>query len=330
MNELQQLLVSGLPLWITADGYKQAMLSTFPLHGAYKSTANPKAATIVLTPKQQEFLATHSFYQLETRIALESLLAVIAQSDDDVVSLTDDFSDESLPENSIAYHRVWGVVLAQSNWYFSSKQLEEDLKQAENNPQITCHFLHINTPGGEAWYMDRLSETLRNCNKPIITLCEQLCCSAGYYIGCHGQRVYGLTQNDMIGCIGTMCSFYDFEAYYKKLGITKVEAKATNSDLKNKMFDDLRKGKSEQYVREVLNPLCAQFLTEVREQRKALASLADDAPVLRGETFLSSEAEKVGLIDGCKTMTEVLVEAVTMGKEYAEKEKLKSAIYNIV
>ena len=127
-----------------------------------------------------------------------------------------------------------------------------------------------------------------------------------------------------------MCSFYDFEAYYKKLGITKVEAKATNSDLKNKMFDDLRKGKSEQYVREVLNPLCAQFLTEVREQRKALASLADDAPVLRGETFLSSEAEKVGLIDGCKTMTEVLAEAVTMGKEYTEKEKLKSAIYNIV
>lgn len=33
MNELQNLLISGYPLFITIDGYRQAMLAAFPLNG---------------------------------------------------------------------------------------------------------------------------------------------------------------------------------------------------------------------------------------------------------------------------------------------------------
>lgn len=163
--------------------------------------------------------------------------------------------------------------MANSYWYFSSKQLEADLQAAEANPQITCHFLHINSPGGEAWYLDRLSETLRSCEKPILTYYEQMCCSAGYYIGCHGQRVYARTANDYVGCIGTMCSFYNFEGYYEKLGIKHMKAKATKSDLKNKIFEDVYDGKYEKYVNEVLNPMNEQFLSAVRSQRSKLTDL---------------------------------------------------------
>ena len=156
-----------------------------------------------------------------------------------------------------------------------------------------------------------------------------MCCSAGYYIGCHGQRIYALTQNDYVGCIGTMCSFYDFEEYFAKLGIKKVEAKATKSDLKNKVFDDLRQGKDEQFVKDILDPMNAQFLSEVRSQRSKLADLPDDTPVLRGETFYTSQAVEFGLTDGSKTMVEAIVETATMGREYTEAKKLKTAVYNI-
>ena len=156
-----------------------------------------------------------------------------------------------------------------------------------------------------------------------------MCCSAGYYIGCHGQRIYAMTQNDYVGCIGTMCSFYDFEEYFAKLGIKKVEAKATKSDLKNKVFDDLRKGKDEQFVKDILDPMNAQFLSEVRSQRSKLADLPDDAPVLRGETFYTPQAMELGLTDGSKTMVEAIAETSTMGREYTEAKKLKTAVYNI-
>ena len=330
MNELQNLLISGYPLFITIDGYRQAMLAAFPLNGKIDDKSTPKGAFGFTPGEVAAYLKDHTWYQLETNVALQELQKMLTQENDiPAVTLTDEFDNEELPAGSIAYHRVWGTIMASSYWYFSSKQLEADLQAAEANPQITCHFLHINSPGGEAWYLDRLSETLRSCEKPILTYYEQMCCSAGYHIGCHGQRIYARTANDYVGSIGTICSFYDFEGYYEKLGFKHVKAKATNSDLKNKTFDDLCNGKDEKYVNDVLNPLNEQFLSEVRSQRSKLAELPDDAPVLRGETFYTPQAVEIGLADGSKTMAEAISEAVTMGREYADTNKLKTAIYNI-
>lgn len=331
MNELQTLLASGKPLFITIDGFRQAMLAAFPPDGKAEEQSAAMTAYGFTQAEVMAYLKNHTWYQLESHVALQELQKTLAQDDGTpAVTLTDEFDDEQLPDNSIAYHRVWGTVMADSYWWFSSKQLAADLQAAEANPQISCHFLHINSPGGEAWYLDRLSETLRACQKPILTFYEQMCCSAGYYIGCHGQRIYALTDNDYVGCIGTMCSFYDFEPYFEKLGIKRVEAKATNSDLKNKTFDDLRHGKDEKYVHDILDPLNEQFLAEVRSQRSQLANLPDDAPVLRGETFYTPQAVEIGLADGTRTMAEAIAEAVTMGREYTDANKLKTAIYNIV
>lgn len=331
MNELQNLLASGKPLFITIDGFRQAMLAAFPINGKTEEQSGVKASCCFSPEEIAAYLKDHTVYQFETHVALQDILKVLAQDNDtSTVTLTDEFDDEQLPDNSIAYHRVWGTIMADSYYWFSSKQLAADLLAAEANPQISCHFLHINSPGGEAWYLDRLSEVLRNCQKPILTLYEQMCCSAGYYIGCHGNKIYALTENDYVGCIGTMCSFYDFEPYFEKLGIKRVEAKATNSDLKNKTFDDLRHGKDEKFVHDILDPLNVQFLAEVRSQRSQLAELPDDAPVLRGETFYTPQAVELGLADGSRTMPEAVAEAVTMGREYIDANKLKTAIYNIV
>lgn len=330
MNYLQQLLVSGMPLWITNDGFRKAMLGVFPTNGEKVVLPNPQSE--FLTDSQIAFLKTHNWYQLKTRIMLESLRSILVKNESthDTITITDEFDDEDLPDNSIAYHRIWGVITADSRWWFSSKQLDTDIKTAESNPHISCHVLHINSPGGEAWYLDRLSETLRNCKKPILTIFEQYCCSAGYYIGCHGNKIYALTANDYVGCIGTMCSFYDFEGYFANLGIKLVEAKATNSDLKGKTFDDLRHGKSEKYINDFLNPLNEQFLSVVRSQRSKLTGLPDDAPVLRGETFLSASAIEIGLTDGIRTLSQAIAEALIMGREYTEEQQLKSTIYNFV
>ena len=42
-------------------------------------------------------------------------------------------------------------------------------------------------------------------------------------------------------------------------------------------------GKSEDYIKNVLDPMNEQFLAEVKSQRSKLAELDDDAPVLQGE-----------------------------------------------
>lgn len=317
-NEIQTLLLSTLPLWISTDGYRRLMVSAFPLNGVATPISIDKEVEQTMTHEEvKEYLMSHTWYQYMTHQALCGIQKVMAQqSDAKEVNITDDYASPQLKEGTIAYHRIFGVVTASSNWYFSSKQLEMDIMAAEDNPSISAHLLHINSPGGEAWYMDRLSETLRQAKKPIIAIYECYCCSAAYYIGCHGQKLYATTDHDFVGCIGTMCSFYDFEPYYEKLGIKKVVAKATNSQLKNKVFDDLSAGKPEEYIKNVLDPMNEKFLSEVKAMRPELAKLEDDAPVLQGESYYSAPAEEIGIIDGKRTLMEAILEASQLGDAY--------------
>lgn len=324
MKELQAILLSSMPLWITEDGYRQLMVAAFPMSSAIvEKQENTKIKEQMGLAEVKEYLKSHTFYQYLTHEALSEISAKVSQQDETKeINLTDDYASPELKDGTIAYHRIFGVVAAESYWCFSSKQLQQDILDAENNPNISAHILHINSPGGEAWYMDRLSETLREAKKPIVAIYEEYCASAAYYIGCHGQKLYATTAHDFVGCIGTMCSFWDFEPYFEKLGIKKIVAKATNSTQKNKVFEDLTKGKPEDYIKNVLDPMNEQFLSEVKAMRPKLAELDDDASVLQGESYFTAPAEEIGLIDGKRTLIEAIAEAAQLGDAYDGTQKL--------
>ena len=310
MNEILAILLSERPLFITSEGYRQMVMAVLPYM---------KPSDAAELPKVKSFFFDPPTYKEECDKAVARIQALIKACDETkAVQITNDFENQELPADTIGYHRVYGFITGDSRWCFSSKQLEQDLLAAERNPQICAHLLHINSSGGEAWYMDRLSETQRSLTKPVLTLCEGCMASAAYYIGCHGRKVYAVTNGDFIGSIGTMVSFHDFEPYYEKLGIKLIEAKADKSDLKNKIAEYLIAGKPKQYIDEVLNPINEEFLSEVRSQRKALASMDQDHPVLRGEIYLTPRAQEVGLIDGTRTFPEAVAELMSMVTENRE------------
>ncbi len=315
---LRQLLLSRRGrLLITAEGLASMMTEAFP--PVPETEAVPLSFFYADPPTYRES-CSKALDSVRRRLKASSLL--------EDVTLTDEFDSPELPENSIAYHRVWGIITASSKWYFSTKRFESDLKAAEANPSIVCHFIHANSPGGEAWYLDRLSETMRSLQKPVITLYEHSNCSACYYITCHSDYMAATTGNDFVGCIGTMADAYDFDGYYEKLGIKHIQVRSSLSDLKNKKYDDLKSGKPSQYVEDVLDPLARQFIDEVRACRPAMASLPDDDPALRGETYYTPEAMGRGLCDGRMTLEEAVEKAVGMGGEYARVEREKKRALN--
>ena len=324
MNYLQQLLLSEYPLFVSRSGYVSAMISAFPQLASVVKTSAPG----IQAPTSAD--VSDESYQHLSHEAFVKLCQILSQAgNDEYTRLTDDYASPELPSGSVAYHRIFGLITAQSLYRFSTKQFEKDLIEAERNPQIIAHLLHINSPGGEAWYLDRLSETLDSIEKPIVALYEQ-CASAAYHIGCHAARLYANTQFDYVGCIGTMISFWDFSDYYKQFGLKLVEAKADGSDLKNKMFADLIDGKPRQYVERVLNPLNEQFLTCVKTHRPALNKLPADHPVLRGETYFTAEASDLGLCDGSLTLLEALQKAIELGTSRQHVSQLKHTAYSML
>lgn len=316
---LRQLLTLNThQLLITAEGFASAMIEAFPL-----------VAVDGQQPTSFFFDEDPPTYKETSQKTLSLLLKnIVARSELQGITITDNFSAEDLPEGSIAYHRIWGFITADCRWYFSSKQFECDLLEAEANPAITCHLLHVNSPGGEAWYLDRLSETMRSLSKPIVSLVEQYNCSASYYITCHSSFIASLTANDTIGCIGTMLEAFNYDGWFEKFGIKRIVARASKSDLKNKKSEDLLNGKTKQYIKEDLDPLNEQFLSAVLAARPQLSNLPEDDPVFRGETFSTPLAIEKGLIDASMTFIEAIAKAIELGNEYAELEKVKKSALN--
>ncbi|MGL5958489.1 MAG: S49 family peptidase, partial [Phocaeicola sp.] len=139
MNDLTYLrnAILSQNLFITSEGLTSLVMDLFPT--STQSMLDYKPATY----KEQ----VQSLVQLAQQTA-----------SDDSIAVTTLFNDESLQQGTIAYHPIFGFITASSYWRFSTKQFEKDLLAAESNPAISCHFIHINSPGGEAWYMDRISE----------------------------------------------------------------------------------------------------------------------------------------------------------------------------
>ena len=247
------------------------------------------------------------------------------------INLTTEFDDINLPDNSIALHMIHGPIFAEYDpwdWYFSTKQFVDDIRQADANPKIVAHLFHINSGGGDAWYLDVAAAQVKALTKPKLALVESVCASAAYYLAAYADRIYATTGFDIIGSIGTMVSFLDMIPYYEALGAKFIEEYADQSKRKNKKYNDLRKGKPEQFKKEVLNPLAESFINTVKDARSGIAT---DRGVYEGETFYTEDAASIGLIDGRKTLEEILSEIYTLGvNASAPVQATQQAILNLI
>lgn len=243
------------------------------------------------------------------------------------IKLTDDYTSTELDLNTLAYHRVFGTITADSYWRVSTKQLQRNLIAADANNNISGHFVHISSGGGEAWYLDQLAETMRSINKPIHAYIERVCGSAAYYIASQSDFISAATPFDLVGCIGTMVSFMDLKPLFEKWGVKFIEEYATNSDLKNKKYNDLLKGSPGQFIREELDPLRDKFVSDVKLCREVIAKLPEDDPVLHGETFYASKSIKNGLIDIVEPFGAALQRVYNAALEWNKKNlKRKQAL----
>lgn len=237
--------------------------------------------------------------------------------------LTDDFASDSIPLDSVAYHRIRGTITAESSWRASTKQIQSDILTAEANDNISSHFFHITSGGGEAWYLDQLAKTIREAEKPTIAFIEKVAASAAYYIASQTDYIAASTPFDMIGCIGTMVSFMDIQPMLEKFGINFIEEYAAKSDLKNKKYNDLRTGKPKQFIDEELDPLRDKFVEDVKTMRSVIASFPEDHPVLRGETYYADKSIENGLIDSIEDLDSALQRAYDAGVKWSQSKQTR-------
>lgn len=247
------------------------------------------------------------------------------------IKITKDFANENIEDESIAYHRVKGLIMAEDSYYgFSTKQFIKNIQAADANPRIMSHFIAVNSGGGEAWFLDVAAKAMKGLKKPSVAHYENVAASAGIYLSSPATKIYAATPNEIIGSIGTMVSFMDIEPMLQKWGIKLIEEYATQSNLKNKKYKDLKDGKPEQFIKEDLDPLAAQFIASVANTRPATAKLGFEHPVFRGETFDTAASIALGLIDGQMLMEEAIAVAYDLGKQHRTKQQQTQKLFSII
>lgn len=211
------------------------------------------------------------------------------------------FDDEAIEEGSIAYHPVFGDIRYDSWWRFSTRRFMRDLDDAEANPNIVAHLIHIDSPGGEAFGLHEAYEKIRSLQKPVIALVESMAASAGYYLASACDKIFASSIFSMIGCIGTMATFYNDDKLMEEWGYEIHEYYSNLSPLKNKVFNDAAEGEGDEYIRRFLDPLAEAFIADVKAARGELSEEA-----FQGETYYAADALPIGLIDGEHSMAEVI------------------------
>ena len=215
--------------------------------------------------------------------------------------VSSDFSNPDIAIDSIAYHPVFGDIRMDSWWRFSTRQFMQDLETAEANPSIIAHLIHVNSPGGEAFGLKECYNLIRSLQKPVIGLIDGIACSAGYYILAGCDKVFASSIFSMVGCIGSMATFYNDDKMMENWGYEVYEYYSHHSPLKNKVFNDAVDGDGEDYVTRFLDPLAQTFIDDVVTAR---GEVSKDA--LNGETYFAPEAQAAGLIDGNSNLEDTI------------------------
>ena len=241
-----------------------------------------------------------------------SYTGAYSQSPDDRPSLI-----VSLPLSGtgVAVLQISGaIVRGDSYWSPSWGVIAQDLKFLEDRANVTGVVLLLDTPGGSAMGCEEVCDIVSQYAKPIVAYVTGYGCSAGYRLACHCDQIFA-TKSAQLGSIGTAMTLIDESKYYEEEG-RKVVSISTGP-LKTigqrglPITDEQRMFLAEVVQREqdgFLRSLTARGLTA--EQQSA---------VLTGGYWPAEQAQQMGLIDGIKSVDEVITDTVSMVKSLEPK-----------
>lgn len=200
----------------------------------------------------------------------------------------------------------------------------EKLDRAAADRNVKAVVLRLNSPGGTVTASDimyhSLREFKRKTGKPVVASILGLGCSGAYYLACGCDGIIA-QPSSVTGNIGTIFQTFSVAGTMEKIGVKSVTIKSGElKDIASPLHD--MSDKERKVLQGIIEDLYQQFLTVVKEGRKAigerkLRDLAD------GRVFVAKEALKEGLIDRIGYVSD----GIEWAKEMAGVEKSRVVIY---
>lgn len=149
-----------------------------------------------------------------------------------------------------------------------TRTLANILLNEDKKDFVIGHVISINSGGGAANSVAVLAEAIRNCTKPVVAFVDGLMASAAMYAGSYCPYIIADSEDDRIGCIGTMIEIQDYPQRAQSAdGLITMRIYATQSTEKNLEYEEALKGNIELIRSNLLDPVNEKFLNAMRENR---------------------------------------------------------------
>lgn len=216
---------------------------------------------------------------------------------------------DSLPYGSIAMVDITGPILKYGDsCTYGTVDYENLLVRIANSGRAAGIILNIDSPGGQADGTAMIAQTIQFIARekmPVISIIQDgIAASAGYWIASAAQELYVTTATDKVGSIGAYTTLYDLTGYFEQMGVKVLEIYAPQSGDKNKDYYDALAG-DDSAIKADLKVLVDDFIKSVKTGRGARLNTTGENP-FTGKMYFAKEAKSIGLIDGVKSLSQVV------------------------
>lgn len=187
----------------------------------------------------------------------------------------------------------------------SADNIIPSLKLAFEDEHAKAVFLQIDSPGGSPLEAERIYSVLdylkSKHKKPVIAVINNTGASAAYLVAIHADKIVA-GKYSLVGSIGMIISTYNVSGLAERFHVEKYSF--TSGPLKS-FLDPLTPATPavRKKAQEMVRVGAALFIEEVKLRRAGKLKAGYD--FFTGETWLGSEALRLGLIDEIGTLEEV-------------------------
>lgn len=175
-------------------------------------------------------------------------------------------------------------------------QQVEEIEQANKNQDVENIILYVNSGGGESQAGTILHNAIKDSLKPVYVVGEMIA-SAAYNASLAAKKIYLTSTMSQAGSIGSMITLSREGLKYYKDNFEEIYSGVSPD--KNLAWRKLLEGDKNELQKDVTEN-AQKFVEKVREFR----TVQDDA--LTGGMYYGQEAIGTGLVDGIKTINEVI------------------------
>lgn len=214
----------------------------------------------------------------------------------------------NIAPNSVGVIPISGPIMKYSGDCGEAGSIERMgwMMDMNNRENIGSVLLLSDSPGGQVSGTESFANAVKQSKKPVIGFVDGEAASAMMWILSACTESYAGLASDEVGSIGVYTSFMDLTGWLEKQGVKLHEIYAPQSTDKNKAYRDAMAGNYD-LITDDLKDTAAQFINAVATNRPQAAP--HQAEWSTGKMYNATQATKLGLIDGIKTLDQAITKA---------------------